>query len=71
MMISNLDDIEQFIRSEDARLNDASLWAIDLPVSQRAQVLAELRLMGIGAGSMFPGIDGTCREFKERYFPDS
>jgi hypothetical protein len=31
------------------------------------RILAELRLMGIHAGSMFPGMDGVCRSLAERY----
>jgi len=70
MMVSNVDDIESYIQRHDQLVGLPSLWAIDLPVSERLKVLAELRLMGIGAGSLFPGIDGTCRDFKERYFPE-
>tara|TARA_R110001592_G_scaffold363120_1_gene680586 strand:- start:1114 stop:2241 length:1128 start_codon:yes stop_codon:yes gene_type:complete len=70
MMVSNVDDIESYIEAQDRLHGDQSLWAIDLPISERLKVLSELRLMGISAGSLFPGIDGTCRDFKERYFPE-
>tara|TARA_R110000787_G_scaffold284354_1_gene397971 strand:- start:1091 stop:2203 length:1113 start_codon:yes stop_codon:yes gene_type:complete len=70
MMVSNVDDIENYIEVQDRLHGDQSLWAIDLPISERLKVLSELRLMGISAGSLFPGIDGTCRDFKERYFPE-
>lgn len=68
MMLSSVDDIEDHIRWHEHKEGKVYLHAIDLPISQRGQVLKELRLMGIGAGSLFPGIDGTCRDFKERYF---
>jgi hypothetical protein len=40
----------------------------DLPASERATVMAELELMGINAGSLFPGLDGACEQLKERFF---
>ena len=30
--------------------------------------MKELALMGINAGSLFPGLDGACEQLKERYF---
>jgi hypothetical protein len=44
------------------------LQAIDLPVEQRAEVLNELSVMGINAGSLFPGLDGACGQLKDRFF---
>jgi len=70
MMISNIDDIEDFISWHEATEKQKYLFAIDLPVSERIRVLSELRLMGISAGGLFPGIDGTCRDLKERFFPE-
>jgi hypothetical protein len=32
------------------------------------KVLRELALMGINAGSLFPGLDRACNQFKERFF---
>jgi hypothetical protein len=31
-------------------------------------VMRELDLMGINAGSLFPGLDGACQQLKERFF---
>ena len=42
--------------------------AIDLPVTERNEVMLELGFMGITAGSLFPEIDGTCEAIKELYF---
>lgn len=66
-MITNVDDIEGYIRSKET---DAKkyLWAIDLPMNDRRRVMSELSYMGITAGSMFPGLDGACEELKERNF---
>ncbi len=69
MMVSNMDDIEAFIKWHESIDDDVYLRAIDLPISDRKRALRELRFMGIGAGSLFPGIDGTCQDLKERFFP--
>jgi hypothetical protein len=64
--MTSVDDIETFILSRDP--DTSYLQAIDLPVRERGHVIRELRYMGITAGSLFPGLDGTCEEFKERNF---
>jgi hypothetical protein len=65
--ITNVDDIEDYIRSMQ-RGGTVYLWAIDLPVNDRRQVVRDLSFMGITAGSLFPGLDGACEELKERNF---
>jgi hypothetical protein len=66
--VTNIDDIEAYIRVCEQERGKTYLSAIDLPVSQRDQVYRELSYMGITAGSMFPGLDGACEELKERNF---
>jgi len=44
------------------------LQIIDLPLKERPLVMKELGGMGITAGSLFPGLDGTCEELRERPF---
>lgn len=65
--ITNVDDIETYIRSIEAN-GKTYLWAIDLPVADRRQVVRDLSYMGITAGSLFPGLDGACQELTERNF---
>jgi hypothetical protein len=65
--ITNIDDIESYIRSKESN-GKSYLSAIDLPISERKEVANELRYMGITAGSLFPGLDGMCKELKERNF---
>jgi hypothetical protein len=65
-MITNVDDVESFIRQQDQ--TRTFLRAIDLPVADRRQAIVELSYMGITAGSLFPGVQGTCEEFAERNF---
>jgi hypothetical protein len=65
--VSTVDDIEPYIANHQLD-NIHLLDVIDLPISQRDQVMKELRQMGITAGLLFPGIEGACRDAKERFF---
>lgn len=67
---TNLDDIEAYVLYQESRTQNKYLRAIDIPVKYRDEVMDDLRFMGITAGSMFPGIDGVCEEFRELYFKD-
>lgn len=66
--VTNLDDIESYIKAKESTNGKKYLWAIDMPVRDRKQVIQELNFMGITAGSLFPGLDGACEELKERNF---
>ena len=66
--ITNLDDIETFIRESEAKSKKNFLSAIDLPFSSRRKVMQELSAMGITAGSLFHGLDGECEELRGRFF---
>ena len=66
-MSTNVDDIETFIHSFENEKNKY-LQVIDLPISERNTVMNELTQMGITAGSLFPGIEGTCEALKEQNF---
>jgi hypothetical protein len=64
---TNIDDIESYIKSKELDTK-RYLWAYDLPVRDRSQVIRDLSYMGITAGSLFPGLDGACEELRERNF---
>jgi hypothetical protein len=66
--VTNVDDIESFIQWQEKRMAKSYLSVIDLPASERAQIMQELAMMGITAGSLFPGLDGACEQLKERNF---
>ena len=66
--VTSVDDIESYIKGKEAEASKTYLWAIDLPVRERRDVVCELRYMGITAGSLFPGLDGACEELKDRNF---
>ncbi|MFD2179758.1 FRG domain-containing protein [Veronia pacifica] len=66
--ISNVADIEKFIKKLEQKHDISVLQCIDIPWSERDKVVRELTLMGLTAGSLFPGIDGTCEALKEKLF---
>jgi len=66
--VTNIDDIELYVRRKESESGKTYLTAIDLPVRSRKQVIRELGSMGITAGSLFPGLDGDCEELRERNF---
>lgn len=66
--LTNIDDIESFIRWQEIACGKVFLQVIDLPVQDRPHIMSELALMGVAAGSLLPGLDGTCEELKERFF---
>ncbi len=66
--VSNVDDIEEYIQSVELRTNAVYLEAFDLPALERDNAMRELALMGITAGSLFPGLDGACEALRERNF---
>ena len=66
--VTNVDDIETYMRGYETDATRPLLRVIDLPVADRTAVMRALSVMGITAGSMFPGLDGACEELKERFF---
>jgi hypothetical protein len=67
-MVTNLENIESFVRFHEQQHAQHYLTAFDLPWSERAIALRDLRTMGITAGSMFPGLDGTCEQLRHQCF---
>jgi hypothetical protein len=66
--VSNIDDIESYIRFQEDQLGKSYLKVFDLPASEGSAVLRHLGLMGISPGSLFPGLDGLCKEYRDRHF---
>jgi hypothetical protein len=67
-MVTNVQNIEAFIADYEHRNNARYLLAFDLPWGERDRAMRDLRTMGITAGSMFPGLDGTCEDMRHRLF---
>ena len=65
---TTVDDIESYVEGKEADAHKQFLQVIDLPLCERDFVIRELTLMGVTAGSLFPGLDGACEELRERFF---
>ncbi len=66
--ISNIDDIETHILTAESSSRKTYLEVIELKSSDQQEVMRELALMGITAGSLFPGLEGACESLRERNF---
>ena len=66
--VTNIDNVEGYILEQEAISKEKYLHAIDMPVTERENVIEELSYMGITSGSMFRGIDGVCEELRESNF---
>ena len=66
--VTNVADIEGFVRDHEQADGVSYLSSCDLSLEYRPQIMRELELMGITYGSLFPGLDGICRDMKDRLF---
>lgn len=64
---ATVDDIEGYIASKETEATKTFLQVIDLPASDRRVAMRDLAMMGVTAGSLFPGLDGACKELRERF----
>jgi len=68
--VTNQYDIESYVQFRENDNGNTYMKVIDIPAHQRKAALSDLRLMGITASSMFPGVDGICRDLKSQLFDD-
>ena len=66
-MYSNVDDIEDILVSNENEKGEY-ISAISIPTTERKAAMRDLGLMGISWGSMFPGLDGICKQLSVRHF---
>ena len=66
--VSNVTDIESFIRTKEIQDDEAYLTVCELPAAEAPRILRELELMGITYGSLFPGLDGIAKDLSNRLF---
>ena len=66
--VTNIDDVEDYIRDRERLKGKQYLHAFDLPYAERDEVLRQLTLMGVTAGALFPGLDGACEDLRARHF---
>jgi len=60
--------METHIQEVEGLHNKTYLEVFDFPTRMRSSVMHELALMGITAGSLFPGLDGAFESLKEWNF---
>lgn len=66
--VTNIDDIESYLMAWERQTGIQFLRVVELPVTDRVSALQDLSMMGITAGSLLPGMDGTCEALKGRMF---
>lgn len=66
--VTNIADVEAFIRAREEADSQTYLTVCDLHAADRSRIMRELELMGITYGSLFPGMDGVCRDMRDRLF---
>ena len=60
-LVTNVADVESFLRSIEKKSEFKVLIAADVPISCAGEALEDLAFMGLTAATMFPGLDGVCR----------
>lgn len=60
-LVTNAANVEHFLLRMAKSDGIAYLCAADVPISVATEALEDLRLMGLTAATMFPGLDGVCR----------
>lgn len=68
--VVTVDDVEGYIEEIGRQSGHDYMRVFDLPYSERGNVLKELKLMGITAATMFPGLDGVCEAMRIQNFED-
>lgn len=60
-LVTNISNLERFIKFSEHQSNEEFLLAADVPISFAPQALGDLTFMGLTAATMFPGLDGVGR----------
>jgi hypothetical protein len=61
-LVTNIADLEDYL----LKRHPGELTAADIPASCAVEALEDLAFMGLSAATMFPGLDGMCRNLKHR-----
>lgn len=67
VMFSNINDIEEIVESVE-KVNGNYLKRVTIDVSEADKAMKDLKLMGLTWGSLFPGLDGLCKQLKRFHF---
>ena len=60
--VTNVEDIETYLAKREKERGKQYLRVIDLPALECSEVKKELALMGVTAGSLFPGVEARVNE---------
>jgi hypothetical protein len=63
-LVTNVEDLEGWIRSVEKRSGVQLITAVDIPIKFAEEALEDLHYMGLSGATMFPGLDGVCRMMK-------
>jgi hypothetical protein len=64
-IVTNIVDLEDYLIGQSLKFNVPILFAADIKVSCAYEALQDLKYMGLTAGTLFPGLDGTSRMMKQ------
>jgi hypothetical protein len=64
-IVTNIVDLESYLIDFSRKVNFSVLFAADVKVSCAYDALQDLKYMGLTAGTLFPGLDGTSRMMKQ------
>lgn len=60
-LVTNVADVEGFVRQLEAMTGRRALIAADVPIACASEALEDLAFMGLSAATLYPGLDGVCR----------
>jgi hypothetical protein len=63
-LVTNMADVEQYVREFDEKHGTTSLIAADVPIDCCEEALRDLNFMGLNAANLFPGLDGVGKMLK-------
>jgi hypothetical protein len=67
-MMTNVVNVEHVLVETGRDEGMDYLIAADIPISEAAEALQDLKYMGLTAATMFPGLDGVCRMMKQSMY---
>lgn len=67
-MFSNINNIESYIKTNEEIHKESFLRRIVIPATEAKHAVFDINSMGITSGALFPGLDGICKQLKNRDF---
>ncbi len=65
-LVTNVADIEKYIRHHEMNQSRRVAYAVDVPASWALNALEDLAFMGLTAATLFPGLDGVARSLRHK-----